>query len=111
MAALSKIEIQVWLALYNILSKKICTEKYEINNYRRRVITKLVNCISSEHVTQLPMLSAFKKWLLQLSLTNATSGGGGGIHAQHGSGGASQQMKANFMIEAVAQLRDNMIRK
>ena len=110
MAALSKIEIQVWLALYNILSKKIFTEKYEINSYRRRVITKLVNCISSEHVTQLPMLSAFKKWLLQLSLTSATSGGGG-IHAQHGGGGASQQMKANFMIEAVAQLRDNMIRK
>ena len=34
-SSISKVEVQVWLTLYNILSKSICTEKYEINDYRK----------------------------------------------------------------------------
>ena len=95
-SSIPKIEIQIWLTIYNVLSRKICTEKYQINSYRKGVLTKLINMMSSDHLAQLPMLPAFKKWLLQLSIAN---------HAPQ------SQMKANFMIEAVAQLRDEMIQK
>jgi len=115
-SSISKVEVQVWLTLYNILSKSICTEKYEINDYRKGVLTKLVNQISPAHISTLPLLSSFKKWLLQLSISNVSSSGtglgGGGMGSKSGGMGSNQpSMKANFMIEAVAQLRDTMIHK
>ena len=94
---LPKIEAQVWIALYNLLSKKVCTDKYEINSYRKSVIIKMADKISEDHMDQLPMLKFFKKWLLQLSISNPPS--------------SSSHMKANFMIETVAELRDGLIRK
>ena len=92
-----KIEAQVWIALYDLLSKKVCTEKYEINNYRKNVIVKVADKISDDHIDQLPMLKMFKKWLLQLSISPTPP--------------SSNQMKANFMIETVAELRDGLIRR
>ena len=92
-----KIEAQVWIALYDLLSKKVCTDKYEINSYRKNVVVKLAEKISDDHIDQLPMLKPFKKWLLQLSISNSPA--------------SSNHMKANFMIETVAELRDGMIRR
>ena len=73
------------------------TDKYEINSYRKSVIIKMADKISEDHMDQLPMLKYFKKWLLQLSISNPPS--------------SSSHMKANFMIETVAELRDGLIRK
>ena len=92
-----KIEAQVWLALYNLLSKKVFTSKYEINGYRKSIIVKMADHISDDHQDQLPMLKPFKKWLLQLSVTNPPS--------------SSNHMKTNFMIETVAELREGLIRR
>ena len=92
-----KIEAQVWLAIYSLLSKKVCTDKYEINSYRKNVIVKMAEHISDDHIDQLPMLKSFKKWLLQLSISNPPS--------------SSTHMKTNFMIETVAELREGLIRR
>ena len=94
---LPKIEAQVWIALYNLLSKKVFTDKYESNSYRKNVIVKMADKISDDHIDQLPMLKHFKKWLLQLSISHPPS--------------SSSHMKANFMIETVAELRDGLIRR
>ena len=53
--------------------------------------------ISDDYIDQLPMLKHFKKWLLQLSISNPPS--------------SSSHMKANFMIETVAELREGLIRR
>ena len=92
-----KIEAQVWLAIYSLLSKKVFTDKYEINTYRKNVIGKMAEYISDDYMDQLPMLKSFKKWLLQLSISNPPS--------------SSSHMKANFMIETVAELREGLIRR
>ena len=94
---LPKIEAQIWIAIYNLLSKKVCTDKYEINSYRKNVIVKMAEKISDDYIDQLPMLKPFKKWLLQLSISNPPS--------------SSTHMKANFMIETVAELREGLIRR
>jgi len=38
---LTKIEGQVWLALYQLLMNEDCQHKYELNPYRKNVILKV----------------------------------------------------------------------
>jgi hypothetical protein len=65
---LPKLEAQAWIALYNLLSKRVCTDKYELNNYRLNVVTKLATQINEDKENQLPILTKLREWLLRLSL-------------------------------------------
>ena len=63
-----KIEGQVWIALYNLLSKKQCTDKYELHHYRVNVLEKLAGQINDSITRQLPILEKLKEWLLRISM-------------------------------------------
>ena len=89
-----KLEAQTWIALYNILSKKICSDKYELHHYRQNVLTGLAGQINANLVCQLPMLEPFKDWLLKLKM--------------HAHSATSTPSKNLVMIETVAQIEESL---
>ena len=67
--AVEKMEFISWICLYNLLSCKDVMEKYELNDFRMSVLTKLQGRLHDNLVDQLPMLSHLKKWLAQISIS------------------------------------------
>ena len=63
-----KMEFVSWICLYNLLSCKEVMDKYELNDFRISVLTKLQGRLHDNLVDQLPMLSHLKKWLAQISI-------------------------------------------
>ncbi len=47
---LPKLEGQCWLALYNLLSKRQCAEKYELSEHRRDILLCLLPHLEREHL-------------------------------------------------------------
>ena len=70
--SVDKMEFISWICLYNLLSCKDIMEKYELNDFRISVLTKLQGRLHDDLVDQLPMLSHLKKWLAQISITKPT---------------------------------------
>ena len=66
--AVEKMEFVAWLCLYNILSCKEIMEKYELNDFRISVLTKLQGKLHDHLMDQLPMMAHLKKWLAQISI-------------------------------------------
>ena len=87
-----KIEGQVWIALYNLLSKKQCTDKYELHHYRVNVLEKLAGQINDSITRQLPILEKLKEWLLRLSIVKPQA----------------QAAKDLVLIEAVAEIHQSL---
>jgi hypothetical protein len=87
---LPKLEAQAWIALYNLLSKRVCTDKYELNSYRLNVVTKLAAQINEDKENQLPILTKLREWLLRLSLTKPSA--------------ASASSKDLVLIETVSEI-------
>ena len=67
--AVEKMEFISWICLYNLLSCKDVMEKYELNDFRMSVLTKLQGRLHDNLVDQLPMLAHLKKWLAQISIS------------------------------------------
>ena len=68
-----KLEAQVWIALYNLLSKKSCADKYELHHYRQNVLTGLAGHINGLMTNQLPILEPLKEWLLKLQVSKGSA--------------------------------------
>ena len=68
---LPKLEAQAWLAIYNLLSKDQCKDKYELHHYRITQLTKLSGLINETKSSQLPILSSLKEWLVRQGVANA----------------------------------------
>ena len=64
----TKADAQIWISLYNLMSKKATAQKYEINNFRKTILTKLSGNIKETTEFNLGFLKPFKKWLLELEL-------------------------------------------
>ena len=86
---LPKIEAQVWIALYNLLSKKVCSEKYQLHHYRLNILCKMAGEINDWTIRQLPILEKLKEWLLRLSVVKPQA----------------EAAKDLIMIESVAEIR------
>ena len=66
--AVEKMEFVAWLCLYNLLSCKEIMDKYELNEFRISVLTKLQGKLHDHLMDQLPMMSHLKRWLAQISI-------------------------------------------
>ena len=64
-----KMEFVTWICLYNLLSCKEVMDKYELNDFRISVLTKLQGRLHDNLIDQLPMLAHLKKWLAQISIS------------------------------------------
>lgn len=89
---LAKIEGQTWIALYNMLSKKSFTDKYQLHHYRLEVLAKLSGQINEATIQQLPILEKLKEWLLRMSLVKPQA----------------EAAKDLVLIEAVAEIRQSL---
>ena len=90
--SMPKIEGQVWIALYNLLSKKQCTDKYELHHYRITVLSKLSGYINDSTTRQLPVLEKLRDWLLRLNVVSPQA----------------QSAKDLILIEAVGEIQQSL---
>ncbi len=87
-------EGQTWLALFNLLSKPISAEKYELDQYRCSQLLRLLKLLDRVG-SQLPFTGDLRKWLLQLQI-GATP---------------PKRTKGHVLIEPVAAIRDQLERR
>ena len=89
-----KLDGQSWMALYNLLSKPVSADKYEMSEYRRGVLVKLLPLLKRRTLQeQLPFLASMEKWLLELQL------------------GSMPKAKPMLLIEPVAAIREELVTK
>ena len=88
-------EGQVWIALYNLLSKPQAASKYEISEFRKSILLKCLKYLNEDIESQLPFLKSFKKWLLQLQMGQCPL----------------PDAKKSLLIETVASIRESLFDK
>ncbi|XP_071784356.1 zinc finger MYND domain-containing protein 10-like [Asterias amurensis] len=89
---LTKMEGQVWIALFNLLLGPKCQEKYEFNSHNKAQILKLRAHLSEVVLDQIPSLCDLQRYLSHLAMMDppATSSG--------------------LVLEQVPEVRDNILR-
>lgn len=65
---LTKIEGQVWLALYNLLMDMELSKRYNFNSYSKDMVLKLRQHFNEVLIDQLPILSLMQRFLEELSI-------------------------------------------
>uniref|UniRef100_A0A8C6SWE3 Zinc finger MYND domain-containing protein 10 n=1 Tax=Neogobius melanostomus TaxID=47308 RepID=A0A8C6SWE3_9GOBI len=67
---MTKVEGQVWIALYNLLLSENCQQKYEFNNYNKNQLLKLRGFLTEVLIDQLPALGHLQRFLSHLAVTD-----------------------------------------
>nr|XP_005987147.2 PREDICTED: zinc finger MYND domain-containing protein 10 [Latimeria chalumnae] len=67
---MTKLDGQVWIALYNLLLRQECQQKYDFNNYNKNQLLKLQGFLTEVLVDQLPNLLDLRRFLSHLSVTD-----------------------------------------
>ncbi|KAK3579403.1 hypothetical protein CHS0354_029711 [Potamilus streckersoni] len=65
---LTKIEGQVWIALFNLLMSPSCQQKYDLNSYKKNAILKLRSFLTEPMLDQIPVLGEMQRFLEHLSM-------------------------------------------
>ncbi|KAK3101721.1 hypothetical protein FSP39_005822 [Pinctada imbricata] len=65
---ITKIEGQVWLALFHLLMDQSCQQKYDINSTRKNSILKLRSYLTEVMLDQIPVLVEMQRYLEHLSM-------------------------------------------
>ncbi|XP_040214514.1 zinc finger MYND domain-containing protein 10 isoform X2 [Rana temporaria] len=66
---MTKLDGQVWIALYNLLLRSECQQKYNINNFTKGQLLKLRSFLTEVLVDQLPNLLELQRFLSHLSVS------------------------------------------
>ncbi|XP_071386767.1 zinc finger MYND domain-containing protein 10 isoform X1 [Centroberyx affinis] len=67
---MTKLDGQVWIALYNLLLKEDCQRKYDFNNFNKNQLLKLRGFLTEVLMDQLPNLVALQRFLAHLAVTD-----------------------------------------
>uniref|UniRef100_A0A665STZ7 Zinc finger, MYND-type containing 10 n=2 Tax=Echeneis naucrates TaxID=173247 RepID=A0A665STZ7_ECHNA len=67
---MTKLDGQVWIALYNLLLKEDCQRKYDFNNFNKNQLLKLRGFLTEVLVDQLPNLVELQRFLGHLAVTD-----------------------------------------
>ncbi|XP_056130842.1 zinc finger MYND domain-containing protein 10 [Lampris incognitus] len=65
---MTKLDGQVWIALYNLLLKEDCQRKYNFNNFNKNQLLKLRGFLTDVLVDQLPNLVELQRFLAHLAI-------------------------------------------
>ncbi|XP_043934101.1 zinc finger MYND domain-containing protein 10 [Protopterus annectens] len=65
---MTKLDGQVWIALYNLLLRTECQQKYDINSFTKNQLLKLRRFLTEVLIDQLPNLVELQKFLSHLSV-------------------------------------------
>ncbi|KAM5148675.1 zinc finger MYND domain-containing protein 10 isoform 2-T2 [Mantella aurantiaca] len=66
---MTKLDGQVWIALYNLLLRPECQQKYNVNNFTKGQLLKLRSFLTEVLVDQLPNLVELQRFLSHLSVS------------------------------------------
>uniref|UniRef100_A0A1B6L3R0 MYND-type domain-containing protein n=1 Tax=Graphocephala atropunctata TaxID=36148 RepID=A0A1B6L3R0_9HEMI len=92
--AINKSEGQAWLSVRQVLLDQRLLQHYEINDYRRQQLCKLIRHLHDDMLDQLSPLVELKHFLCQLSMANLPS-----------------PPSRPLILELVAEYRDRLLRK
>lgn len=65
---MTKLDGQVWIALYNLLLSESCQQKYEFNNHNKNQLLKLRVFLTEVLIDQLPALGHLQRFLSHLAV-------------------------------------------
>lgn len=88
---ITKIEGQVWIAIYNILMNYECIKKYDLNSFNKAQILKLRTFLNEVLLDQLPMLTALRRYLEEISMSE------------------SAPPKHDLVLEQIPEIRSSLI--
>ncbi|KAM8930225.1 zinc finger MYND domain-containing protein 10 [Pelodytes ibericus] len=66
---MTKLDGQAWIALYNLLLRPECQQKYNINNFTKGQLLKLRSFLTEVLIDQLPNLGELQRFLSHLSVS------------------------------------------
>ncbi|XP_007550430.1 zinc finger MYND domain-containing protein 10 isoform X1 [Poecilia formosa] len=67
---MTKLDGQVWLALYSLILKEECQRKYDFNNFNKNQLLKLRGFLTDVLIDQLPNLVELQRFLAHLAVTD-----------------------------------------
>uniref|UniRef100_A0A6Q2XAG4 Zinc finger MYND domain-containing protein 10 n=1 Tax=Esox lucius TaxID=8010 RepID=A0A6Q2XAG4_ESOLU len=67
---MTKLDGQIWIALYNLVLKEDCQRKYDFNNFNKNQLLKLRGFLTEVLIDQLPNLLELQRFLSHLSVTD-----------------------------------------
>ncbi|XP_046882428.1 zinc finger MYND domain-containing protein 10 isoform X1 [Hypomesus transpacificus] len=89
---MSKLDGQVWIALYNLLLKEDCQRKYDFNNFNKNQLLKLRGFLTEVLIDQLPNLVELQRFLGHLGVTDPAP------------------PKRDLVLEQIAEMWNNIMR-
>ncbi|XP_029455426.1 zinc finger MYND domain-containing protein 10 [Rhinatrema bivittatum] len=90
---MTKLDGQVWIALYNLLLRPECQEKYNFNNFNKGQLLKLRGCLTDVLIDQLPILVELQRFLSHLSISEPAS------------------PKKDLVLEQIPEIWDHIVRE
>ncbi|XP_078066271.1 zinc finger MYND domain-containing protein 10 [Mustelus asterias] len=67
---ITKLDGQVWIALYNLVLKPNCQQRYDFNNFNKNQLLKLRSFLTEVVIDQLPNLVELQRFLGHLAMTD-----------------------------------------
>ena len=99
---LTRLEGELWLAIFHVVASGVCRGLYQVNGYRRSRLMRLWGYVNEALVDQLPILVDVAQCLNKMSIL----GGGGDLSSPPPppplSSGTSLLQRANTLRESVA---------
>ncbi|XP_069793400.1 zinc finger MYND domain-containing protein 10-like isoform X2 [Narcine bancroftii] len=90
---ITKLDGQVWIALYNLLLRPECQQRYDFNNFNKTQLLKLQGFLTEVLIDQLPNLVELQRFLGHLAMVDLPI------------------PKKNLILEQVPDIRDRIIRE
>ena len=93
---LTKLEGQVWLALYHLLAKQVFRERYHLNTFRKAQLLRARKYLNDTLLDQLPVLADIQRYMDELALTE--------VPEPH------DARQSVFLFQQVAVTRETLVR-
>ncbi|XP_051874351.1 zinc finger MYND domain-containing protein 10 [Pristis pectinata] len=90
---ITKLDGQVWIALFNLLLRPECQQSYDFNSFSKTQLLKLQGFLTEVLIDQLPNLMELQRFLSHLAMVDPP------------------QPKKNLILEQIPGIRDSLIRE
>ncbi|XP_059800385.1 zinc finger MYND domain-containing protein 10 isoform X2 [Hypanus sabinus] len=90
---ITKLDGQVWIALFNLLLRPECQQSYDFNNFNKTQLLKLQGYLTEVLIDQLPNLVELQRFLGHLAMVDPPL------------------PKKNLILEQIPDIRDRIIRE
>jgi len=112
LCTLPKLNVQVWLAIFNLIMDGENRRRYDMTNIRKDNLLKLRRFLNEVIFDQIPPLTELLRTLEELSITNQLTqsitpagGYGTGLNTM-----ASSNVSSAFLVEVVAEIREALVK-